>query len=538
MARVRRMAHEVIRLRRILAAGYFPAELPPPFTTRLFANAAVPLSKKWQQADIEKFWTLPERYSHPRYGEARRNLSIVNPVNQLLVSKIIADNWDDISVRLQRSNVTEFRPKVTDIGGRSISGVDFDGVARRRAAILARYGRYVKTDISRFYASVYTHSVAWAINGKEWVKQNYNSTNFKRSFSSHLDKAIRAGQAGQSVGIPIGPDTSRVISELIATEIEQVLKEELPDLDARAVRYVDDMLIGIAVQETPAKVLSKLSAALYEYELELNAEKTAVQGLGCPHSPEWVNYIRSFELSQSQSRQREEIDSYFEQAMYLSDANPRENVLLFAAKRAASLQVDPINWLHLVRWFLYAARRSTTCLSYVVEHLCVSHRRGWVLPVDEIKEYIGELLPTFAEYGQVSEVAWLLFFARELSVSLAASSFEHVLSLRSSVCALLTLDLNRRGLISGRLRTAFWRSFATEKGLRSEMWLVAYEATHKGWWPKPKSAKFIRDHPFFNELHGAQIEFYDPRRRARPRANREFFTMIGRQWPAGGGEYP
>ena len=129
--------------------------------------------------------------------------------------------------------------------GRAVNGVNFDGVSKKRIEILANYGRYVKTDVARFYPSIYTLAIAWSLVEKAFAKANHHSAAFKASFANNLDKAVGSGQEGQTIGIPIGPDTSRIISELIAVEVEQIAKSYIPDLDQRAVRYVDDMLIGL-----------------------------------------------------------------------------------------------------------------------------------------------------------------------------------------------------------------------------------------------------------------------------------------------------
>jgi hypothetical protein len=129
---------------------------------------------------IIKFWTKPEHYSVPRYGLARRQLSIVNPVNQLYVSHLISSNWQPIQEKLNRSNITEFHPQIVLKGnGRAVTGVDFDGVARRSAEILGSYGRYVKTDFARFYPSIYTHAIPWSIIGKTYAKDNHHDAAFK-----------------------------------------------------------------------------------------------------------------------------------------------------------------------------------------------------------------------------------------------------------------------------------------------------------------------------------------------------------------------
>jgi hypothetical protein len=409
------------RLQRLISNGYFPAELPLPFTSGDYSRSAVAFAASWDPKAIRKFWTAAEAYSIPRYGHARRKLSIVNPVNQLHVAHLISQNWDDIEKRLQRSKITEFRPVISvAYGGRAVPGINFDGVSRRRTEILSSYGRYVKTDVARFYPSVYTHSISWALLGKDWVKANFNTSSFKSGFADHLDAAVRAGQQGQTIGLPIGPDTSRILSELIATEIEEIARRNLPDLDHRAVRYVDDMLIGLREDEAAPNILSHISSALYDYELELNAEKTITLGVGSPHNPEWIHYVRTFDISPRVGKQREELDSFFEHVCYLDDANHRENVMLFAAKRAASFNVHPSNHAHLTRWLLYCARRAPTCLSFVAEHLAALNSTTASLPKLEIADYIQQQLKIKADFGHTHEIAWLLFWARETGLKLLA----------------------------------------------------------------------------------------------------------------------
>lgn len=510
-----------VRLQRLLSAGYFPSELPPTFTTYKFGLYAHEFKHAWQGKKIAKFWTKPEQYSVPRYGLARRQLSIVNPVNQLYVAQLISDNWFEIRKRLHRSLISEFHPKLNLKGnGRAVTGVDFDGVARRRLQILGSFGRYVRTDIARFYASIYTHAIPWAILGKDFSKQNHNDAAFKSSFANYLDKAIGAGQQGQTIGIPIGPDTSRILSELIAVEIEVSAAKHIPEFRERAVRYVDDILIGLNDHETPSFVLSGLTTALYEYELEINAEKTSTVGLNSPHSPEWINFIRNFSLSsKSTSRQRDDMDAFFEHALFLTDVNPKENVLLFAVKRAASFHVSFDNIGQLVNWLLYCARRAPSCLRFVAEYLASIHQN--ITEYHEtIFSYICQQIPIKAEAAHNDEVAWLLFWAREIGLTLPEDLFKNICGLRSSVVAMLSMDIEQQGLIDGTLHKNHWISYANSDGLKSEMWLATYEATKKGWWKANQS--FIKNHEYFSALWQQDIEFYDANRQARKKITPAF----------------
>jgi hypothetical protein len=86
----------------------------------------------------------------------------------------------------------------------------------------------------------------------------------------------------------------------------------------------------------------------------------------------------------------------------------------------------------------------------------------------------------------------------------------------------------QRGKVIGSVDVSYWLSFATADGLKSEMWLSAYEATKKGWWPRSKSTSYITGHHFFSDLIAQDVEFYDSKRRARPRSGSPFFAMIDR----------
>lgn len=256
-------------------------------------------------------------------------------------------------------------------------------------------------------------------------------------------------------------------------------------------------------------MLSKLSSALYTFELELNSNKTSVHGVGQPHPYDGIHFVRSFAFS-SVEKEREELDSFFDRSIWLADRHPDDNIIKFAVATAQGFLVRREgNFWHLVRWMLYCARRAPEALPTVVSFLVEARSGPHSIPVDTIKEHIFSELKIRSGAGHVFEVAWLLFLAREFQVSISADSLSDVLKLRSSVCALCTLDLNQQGFISGRLDTSHWQSFANEEGLKSSMWLAAYEITKKRWWPSYRRMKFAREHKFFGTLWANDVEFYD-----------------------------
>lgn len=77
-----------------------------------------------------------------------------------------------------------------------------------------------------------------------------------------LDKLVRAAQDGQTIGIPIGPDTSLIVSELVMCAADQTLSESLP---ATGFRYVDDIELSFV---TRAEAESALGSQIFRLELQ------------------------------------------------------------------------------------------------------------------------------------------------------------------------------------------------------------------------------------------------------------------------------
>src|SRR5262249_54708421 len=154
---------------------------------------------------------------------------------------------------------------------------------------LALYGRFLKLDIARFYSSIYTHSIPWAILGKPFCKKNLHQKVFKDSYPNRLDKLIRACQDGQSIGIPLGPDTSTVLAEVVASAIDTEFKSgKLKYFARRAFRYTDDIIIGLEQRENPEEVISEVARALAIYNLELSESKTQLVCAGDRYAADWV----------------------------------------------------------------------------------------------------------------------------------------------------------------------------------------------------------------------------------------------------------
>jgi hypothetical protein len=141
----------------LLGKGYFPKELPPPFTTSSFAHAlagphAAPPSGAFSSRP--KF-SMPCVHNLVRTGGLRRNLGIPNPKHFLCLAEHIIANWTNLKACANASPFSLSKP-VDGRPDRAISPEhDLTERTVNRAQLLS-IGRFVlKADISRFFPSIY-----------------------------------------------------------------------------------------------------------------------------------------------------------------------------------------------------------------------------------------------------------------------------------------------------------------------------------------------------------------------------------------------
>lgn len=129
-------------------------------------------------------------------------------------------------------------------------------------------------DISKCFYHIYTHSISWAISGKDFSKSQKNV----KSFGSSFDECMRNANFGETVGIIVGPEVSRIFAEIILQSIDRSLEDFcLENLNSRVTfrRYVDDYLVFFNAVDDADKFERKLSIKLESFKLNLNDSKRA-----------------------------------------------------------------------------------------------------------------------------------------------------------------------------------------------------------------------------------------------------------------------
>ena len=167
-------------------------------------------------------------------------------------------------------------------------------VEQRTIELALDYSCCLYTDISNCYPSIYTHSIAWAMHTREYIK-TLTSQEADKTFGGSIDVAIRRMQNAQTNGIPQGSVLMDLIAELVLGYADSLLTKSIADYneecrkecagvpdennpllitDYHILRYRDDYRIFANNAATATLITKLLSEVLQILNMRLNTPKT------------------------------------------------------------------------------------------------------------------------------------------------------------------------------------------------------------------------------------------------------------------------
>lgn len=541
----------------LLAKGYFPKELPPAFTTSDFGNEAKEIIAEWIASGIvtrknpAKFQgkkkrgsylykietSEPETISAPKRGFERRNLHITHPIPQAFLTYEISENWHSVQKWLTRQQFTLDCIAVSKNAFRGILDINFDAHRAKKSFIEASANWIVKTDITRFYPSMYTHSIPWAAYGKENVKDNIKL--YEGSFADRIDQLLRACNRNQTVGIPVGPETSRVIAEIVSSRIDDDFKRLGQNLDARDIdRLQDDWLVGCVSLEQAELTLSRIIRCYRSFGLDINGSKTSVERTTLVFEQEWISELGGFLSHGSQVLRGKRLAEFLSLGLRMQVKYPSAPVVNYLISVIENIKTYKGDAQTLESFLLRSITLSPISMSGIARVLINLHHDTKSVSVARVSKRVKQELIRNFDKGNTLECIWLLYILRGLSAKINISTIEcYVFEPSSSAISLILLDMNDKGLIIGPMPSAHWASVMTEERSKSSgLWLLAYEGIRHGWLPDPNN---LANKGVFKPMLDRNVVFYDPRRnvpttkstvkrrnRARARSRRATFSLI------------
>ncbi|MCF2494455.1 RNA-directed DNA polymerase [Dyadobacter chenhuakuii] len=487
-----------MKIEDLLAKGYFPKELPPPFNTVDFASKYGQL-KPSLAGCITKEPTRCIDFSVAKVGLVRKTIKIPNPVHQTRLCEIIVENWEQIESIYKLSKFSFSRPKLK--GDRASNIGKFKNFMRRVFLESYPYSYELKTDISKYYPSIYTHSIPWAIHGKNLSKTTKGKSDL---LGDKLDTSVRNTMYGQTVGIPMGPDTSHIISEIIGCKIDEEIANKFPSL--RGCRYVDDMYFFFHSEAEAEDALLKLQQTLKVYELQINADKTIIRQIPRGIEADWVIQLRSFEFRDTEFKQNNDIISFFSLAFDLAIKLPKDFVLTYAVERVKRLVLlSDANFALLETMLLKTIIAEPSTIKEVFR-IFYSHKSK--VRVSKLETVLSSFIEYHCQRRNEYELSWALWIARSFEIVIPAEIVAVLSKIDDPINGLLILHLLNLKLINHADLdlTRFLEKLNVEY-LTDENWIFTYEISLKKWIGNEFS--YIDKNPYFKQLRKAKVSFYN-----------------------------
>jgi hypothetical protein len=480
--------------------GYIPTELIPPFKSESLADA-LPLLPR----DVLAYGKPASRCCHhsiPKLKHFRRLISLPNPLHQAILAHGLDAHWGEIQQHINRSNISLSIPDEDKTGRSALQrkvALDDLPLARSLRSSSARF--VLKADLSRFYHTLYTHTVPWALHSKSVAKARKSDRTLAGNV---IDAAVRNTQDQQTLGIPVGPETSDLIAEVIGAAIDEQLQNSIPNLVG--IRYVDDFHLYFATRAEAEEALAALIAAAKEFELEVNQTKTEIIELPESLEPRWKTELRSFVIKTEV--QHLDLMGFFSRAFELANVFPGHNVLKYAVARSSGVTVETDNWA-LYESFLLTSLVGEPALFPVLAQVLTKYRDlGYPVDLDKLANTLWAICRYHCRFRQGFEVAWALWLAKLFQLIVPDEVSSEIATLDDPVVAIVALDLHENGFVPN-LDTSKWNNNMTGDDLYSASWILAYEARIRNWLPSKNGDDYIAADPFFSDIQRLGVYFYD-----------------------------
>ncbi len=218
---------------------------------------------------------------------AWRPLQLIHPVLYVALVNIITEekNWEGISSRFRLFQKNEkihcmsipmvsTDPKKTQKSRQILTW--WKDVEQLSLAKALDFSYLYTTDITNCYGSIYTHSIPWALHGKDIIK-NVENRKSNKFVGNLIDRKLQDMSYGQTNGIPQGSILMDFIAEMVLGYADLKLTERLEKEkinDYFIIRYRDDYKIFVNNQTDGDEIIKILTEVLIDLGMRLNPSKT------------------------------------------------------------------------------------------------------------------------------------------------------------------------------------------------------------------------------------------------------------------------
>lgn len=325
---------------------------------------------------------------------------------------------------------------------------------------------------------------------------------------------VRSCNRNQTVGIPIGPESSRIIAEIISSRIDYDLfqqihddHEDLQNID----RLQDDWFVGVDSLEDAEYFLSVICSVYRHYGLEINGSKTSVERVVNIAEDEWISEIRAFLVHRIGPISGGRLKELFSLCLRLQVKYPQANVIGYVLSIVEGGSFTDTDVCLLESFMLKAATISPLSLDKICKIILNVNHYSKNISIPRITSRFTKLTETSLKNGNTYEAIWLLYAIRGLRSKLKSTTISQVIEVTpSSSLALILLDMESKGLVAHKLPKSSWENMVDSDLIRIDWsWLLSYEGVRHGWLPDRKN---VMKDPFFAAMNSRDVTFYDSNR--------------------------
>ncbi|AWR21321.1 RNA-directed DNA polymerase [Aurantimicrobium photophilum] len=295
------LTKEILR-HSLLSANYFPrmkarkTELPSLFTTSDFTPE---VSNQLLGRDRLANTRAKRGFGAVSYGQTRHEGSvrvthIPHPWSHCNVVNALIEGWEALEPLSLNKN-SAIRPMVFRDGRVFVSNYSDGLYPEDNWDEISEFGatHRAKFDIKEFYPSIYTHTLAWAALGRDFVQANLKSDAVRNHFSTKVENALLDSNRKMSKGILIGPATSNLVAEYLLSGVDAKLREFF---DNRFRRHIDDYTFYAQSRAEVTRFQSILENELSKLQLSINPHKTLMETVDIPASPKWLLELNEIDV--------------------------------------------------------------------------------------------------------------------------------------------------------------------------------------------------------------------------------------------------
>ncbi|QII12253.1 hypothetical protein KsCSTR_28740 [Candidatus Kuenenia stuttgartiensis] len=446
----------------LLKYNYFPAhkkekeELPPIFSTKQFTKK---IAQKLSHLRSRKDGYDQISYKITRYNNIPRVLSIPHPKPYADIVFCLSENWDNLAY-ICNNEVSLIRPRQHKDG--RIIIMNYEGSHEKIERSLKKsFGHKfcIETDITNCFPSIYSHAIPWALIG---LKEAKSRKRYKNEWFNKIDARQRMLKRNETQGVPIGPASSNIITEIILAKVDEVMSK-----DFNYIRFIDDYTCYCKKYEDAEEFARRLSQELSKYNLTLNLKKTHIHQLPKPTNDDWIIDLKSRISGDSKKITHYQAVNYIDYAVSLNKKIPDGSILKYAFKSIRG-RLNVKDERFCLNYILLLAPHYPILIPIINKMLHNASKKDKFVYEKELKYILDESIVNHRSDG----MCWTLYYLLKNKVTLSPEIAKHIIATKDCMAILMLylfkkFDTEINGFANGLDKTDLY-------GL-DNYWLLLYQ---------------------------------------------------------------